>query len=92
MCARARASSGTSAVPPCTTGRAALEARPSASAIVRAAGPGAVHTLDSEVTAAVFHAPMFALNSDALLNACAPKPHADGTPTGRAGTLIGFRD
>ncbi len=34
------------------------------------------------VTAAVFHAPMFALNADAELNACAPEPtavHADGT-------------
>jgi hypothetical protein len=28
------------------------------------------------VTAAVFHAPMFALNADADWNACAPKPHA----------------
>ncbi len=42
-----------------------IEARPSASAVVRAAGPGAAHTEDNEVTAAVFHAPMFALNADA---------------------------
>jgi hypothetical protein len=28
------------------------------------------------VTAAVFHAPMFALKADAAANACAPKPHA----------------
>ncbi len=28
------------------------------------------------MTAAVFHAPMFALNADADMNACAPKPHA----------------
>jgi hypothetical protein len=42
-----------------------IEARPSASAIVRAAGPGAAHTSDNEVTRAVFHAPMFALNADA---------------------------
>ncbi len=41
------------------------EARPSASAIVRADGPGAAHTPAKEVTAAVFHAPMFALNADA---------------------------
>ena len=40
-------------------------ARPSASAIVRAAGPGAAHTEDNVVTDAVFHAPMFALNADA---------------------------
>ncbi len=52
------------------------EARPSASAIVRAAGPGAAYTEDNVVTAAVFHAPMFALNAFAELNACTPKPHA----------------
>ncbi len=77
MCARARAS----AVPPRTTGRAASKPRPSASAIVRAAGPGAAHTAYNEVTDAVFHAPMLALNADAEVNACAPKPHsvdADG--------------
>jgi hypothetical protein len=54
---------------------------PAERAIVRAAGPGAAHTPDNEVTAAVFHAPMFALNADAHPNACAPKPHtvhADG--------------
>ena len=61
VCARARAS----AVPPHTTGRAAPKPRPSASAIVRAAGPGAAHTEDNVVTRAVFHAPMFALNADA---------------------------
>jgi hypothetical protein len=42
-----------------------IEARPSASAVVRAAGPGAAHTPDNVVTAAVLHAPMFALNADA---------------------------
>ncbi len=52
------------------------EARPSASAIVRAAGPGAAHTWFNAVTDAVFHAPMSALNADAEENACAPKPHA----------------
>jgi len=52
------------------------EARPSASAVVRAAGPRAAHTEDNVVTRAVFHAPMLALNADAELNACAPKPHA----------------
>ena len=41
------------------------EARPSASAVVRAAGPGAAHTWDNVVTRAVFHAPMLALNADA---------------------------
>ncbi len=40
------------------------EARPSAPAIVRAAGPGAAHTLYNVVTAAVFHAPMLVLNAD----------------------------
>ena len=79
MCAqRARAS----AVPPRTTGLRRIEAPPSASAVVRAAGPErAVHTPANEVTDAVFHAPMFALNADAEVNACAPKPqavHADG--------------
>jgi hypothetical protein len=52
------------------------EARPSASAVVRAAGPRAAHTWYTVVTAAVFHAPMLALNADAEQNACAPKPHA----------------
>jgi hypothetical protein len=55
-----------------------IEARPSASAIVRAAGPGAAHTWRMFDTDAVFHAPMLALNADADWNACAPKPHARG--------------
>ncbi len=42
-----------------------IEARPSASAIVRAAGPEATHTPLKVDTRAVFHAPMFALNADA---------------------------
>jgi hypothetical protein len=41
------------------------EARPSASAIVRAAGTEAAHTSYNVVKAAVFHAPMFALKADA---------------------------
>ncbi len=53
-----------------------IEARPSASAVVRAARPGAAHTETNVVTAAVFHAPMLALKADDDLNACAPKPHA----------------
>jgi hypothetical protein len=53
-----------------------IEARPSASAKVRAAGPGAAHTRNKSVTAAVFHAPMLALNALAYMNACAPNPHA----------------
>ncbi len=53
-----------------------IEARPSASAIVRAAGSGAVHTPYNEVTDAVFHAPMSALKADAVANPCEPKPHA----------------
>jgi hypothetical protein len=85
VCARARAS----AVPPRTTGRAASsEARPSASAIVRAAGPEAAHTSYMFDTNAVFHAPMFALNADANANACAPRPHAvhaDGQGLARFG-------
>jgi hypothetical protein len=32
---------------------------------VRTAAPGAAHTWFNVVTAAVFHAPMFALNADA---------------------------
>ena len=52
------------------------EARPSASAVVRATRPGAAYTEDNVVTRAVFHAPMLALNADAAENACAPKPHA----------------
>ena len=53
-----------------------IEARPSASAIVRAAEPGAAHTWYNVVTDAVFHAAIIALNADAEANACAPKPHA----------------
>ena len=67
-----------------------IEARPSAPAIVRAAGPGAAHTPYNVVTAAVFHAPMFALKADAKTNACAPKPHAvDADGKGSHG--LGFR-
>jgi hypothetical protein len=69
------------------------EARPSASAVVRAAGPRAAHTVANEVTAAVFHAPMLALNADADWNACAPKPHAvhaDGQGLARF-RVSGFR-
>ncbi len=82
-----------SAVPPRTTGLRRIEARPSASAVVRAAGPGAVHTWYNVVTRAVFHAPMFALNADADANACAPKPHAvdaDGQGLARF-RVSGFR-
>ena len=60
-----------------------IEARPSASAIVRAARAGKAAQTDCMLdTDAVFHAPMFALNAVADLNACAPRPHAvhaDGT-------------
>ena len=45
-------------------------------AVARRPGPKAAHTADNVVTAAVFHAPMFALNADAQANACAPKPPA----------------
>ncbi len=70
-----------------------IEARPSASAVVRAAGPGAAHTWYNVVTDAVFHAPMFALKADAHANACAPKPHAvddDGQGLARF-RVSGFR-
>ncbi len=70
-----------------------IEARPSASTIVRAAGPEAAHTEAKVVTRAVFHAPMSALNADAELNACAPKPHAvhaDGQGLARL-RVSGFR-
>jgi hypothetical protein len=66
------------------------EARPSASAIVRAAGAEKAHTSRNVVTDAVFHAPMSALNADADWNACAPKPHAvDADEKGPHG--LGFR-
>ena len=48
----------------------------------RAARAGKAHTPANVVTAAVFHAPMFALNADADQNACAPS-HPRSTPTGR---------
>jgi len=86
VCARARAS----AVPPRTPGRAASKPRPSASTIVRAAGPKAAHTPSIVATRAVFHAPMFALNADADRNACAPKPHAVHAGQARARTVSGF--
>ncbi len=67
-----------------------IEARPSASAVVRTAGPGAAHTEAKKVTRAVFHAPMFALNADAEVNACAPKPHAVHAD-GEGSHGLGFR-
>ncbi len=62
-----------------------IDALPSASRLRwRAARAGeAAHTNSNEVTAAVFHAPMFALNAFADLNACAPS-HPRSTPTERA--------
>ncbi len=68
-----------------------IEARPSASALVRAAGPGAAHTEVNDVTAAVFHAPMFALKAHAWWNACAPKPARGRRQRARARTGFGFR-
>jgi hypothetical protein len=69
-----------------------IEAWPSASAIVRAAGPGAAHTEANMVTDAVFHAPMFALNADAEYerNACAPKPPRGPCRRARARTVLGL--
>jgi hypothetical protein len=46
-------------------------------------GRKAAHTQCNVVTAAVFHAPMFALNADAEANACKPN-HTRSTPTERA--------
>jgi hypothetical protein len=42
---------------------------------------GTAHTEDKSVTAAVFHAPMFALNADADSNACEPNHTPRFTPT-----------
>ncbi len=81
-----------SAVPPRTTARGAPTTRRARPACGGAPlGPEkAAHTWDNEVTRAVFHAPMFALNADAELNACAPKPHAvDADGQGSHG--FGFR-
>jgi hypothetical protein len=73
-----------------------IEARPGASAIVRAAWagkaahtPSVLHTYAPTMfdTDAVFHAPMFALNADADMNACAPKPHAVDADRRRARTV-----
>ncbi len=65
LCTHTRAC--TSAAPPRTTARAASTTRPSASRLRwRAArAEKAAHTPSNVVTAAVFHAPMFALNADA---------------------------
>jgi hypothetical protein len=61
VCAtRARIGGAAAHKPPRNT-----EPRPSASAVVLAAGPGAAHTADNVVTRAMFHAPMFALKADA---------------------------
>jgi hypothetical protein len=50
-------------------------------AVARRRAEKAAHTEDNVVTAAVFHAPMFALNADAYWNACAPS-HERSAPTG----------
>jgi hypothetical protein len=60
----------TRAVPPHTPPRH-IEDRPSASAALRAPAETA-HTLENDVTQAVFHAPMFALKAVADRNACKP--------------------
>jgi hypothetical protein len=74
---RARAS----AAPPRTTARAASTTRRTRPARGGALpGPEAAHTSANEVTRAVFHAPMFALNADAYWNACEPS-HPRSTPT-----------
>jgi hypothetical protein len=54
-----------------------IDARPSASAtVVRRRAEKVAHTPSNVVTDAVFHAPMFAVNTDAEMNACKPKPPA----------------
>jgi hypothetical protein len=73
-----------------TTARAApttRRARPACGG----APPGperAAHTKDNVVTAAVFHAPMFALNADADWNACEPN-HPRSTADGKALACVG---
>jgi hypothetical protein len=87
VCARARIGGAAA-----HNGPRRIEARPSASAIVRAAGPGAAHTLHKFVTDAVFHAPMSALNAEVepVANTCAPKPHAVHAD-GQGSHGLGFR-
>ena len=51
-----------------------------------AAGRKAAHTAPKEVTDAVFHAPMSALNADASANACEPS-HTQSTPAERTRTF-----
>jgi hypothetical protein len=53
--------------------------------VARRPAEKAAHTLNNEVTRAVFHAPMFALNADADKNACKPS-HTRSTPTEGART------
>jgi hypothetical protein len=69
------------AVPPRTTARAPSTTRPSASRRGGAAARAGkeAHTAYNVVTAAVFHAPMFALKASAYWNACDPS-HPRSTP------------
>ncbi len=67
-----RAQAHPSAAPPRTTAAHASTTDRAQSAAVRA-GPEAAHTESIIVTRAVFHAPMFALNTDAEANACEPR-------------------
>jgi len=53
----------------------------------RAAGRKAAHTPVKSLTRAVFHAPMFALNADASLNACEPRHTQSSTPVERTHTF-----
>ena len=53
----------------------------------RAAGPKAAHTWYMSVTAAVFHAPMFALNLVAWTNACGAEAARGPRATERARTF-----
>jgi hypothetical protein len=69
---RARIGGATAHNPPRRTEAPAERVRHSA----RRRAEKAARTSDNEVTAAVFHAPMSALNASAEENACAPKPHA----------------
>ena len=70
--------------PPCTRLRR-IEDRQRASVALRAKAEAA-HTPTNDVTRAVFHAPMFALNADADRNAC-DLNHTRCTPTECARTF-----
>jgi hypothetical protein len=86
VCARTRARAHRRS-PPRTTARAASTTGRGCPACGGAPlGPKAAHTPANVVTAAVFHAPMSALNAEATANACEPS-HPRSTPMERARTV-----